>query len=65
MGMILSTVASLMLVSGGTCGIDLLMERYATPEARSQAKSTTQAAEEECTRMEKRVVLARRRSGRR
>lgn len=41
MGLILSTAASLMLVSGGTYGIDLLMERYATPEARLQAQPET------------------------
>lgn len=47
MGLILSTAASLMLVSGGTYGIDLLMERYATPEARIEAKSTTRATTDE------------------
>lgn len=41
MGLILSTAASLMLISGGTYGIDLLMGRYATPEARMQAKDKT------------------------
>lgn len=44
MGLILSTAASLMLVSGGTYGIELMMDRYATPEARMQAKTKPSAA---------------------
>lgn len=52
MGLILSTAASLMLVSGRTFGIDLLMERYATPQVRMWAKSTTPEAEEEPRRVE-------------
>lgn len=43
MGLILSTVASLVLVSGGTYGIELMMDRYATPEARMQEKTNAPA----------------------
>jgi hypothetical protein len=59
MGLILSTTASLMLVWGGMHGIDRLFERYATPEARMQAKSNM-AAEEAPTPIEKRTVIKRR-----
>ena len=44
MGLLLSTAASLMLVSGGTYGIELMMDRYATPEARMQPKIKPSAA---------------------
>ncbi len=44
MGLLLSTAASLMLVSGGTYGIELMMDRYATPEARMQSKSNPSSA---------------------
>lgn len=44
MGLLLSTAASLMLVSGGSYGIELMMDRYATPEARIQAKTKPSAA---------------------
>ncbi len=60
MGLILSTTASLMLVWGGTYGVDCLLERYATPEARMQAKSKLVTAEEAPTRIEKRTVITRR-----
>jgi hypothetical protein len=36
MGSFLSTAASLMLIYGGTAGVELIMARYATPEARAE-----------------------------
>ena len=64
MGLILSTAAGLMLIPGGTYGIDLLLERYATPEVRMQARPTASAAEEP-QRVEKPAVATPRRSYRR
>ncbi len=39
MGTFLSTVMSLMFVYGGTAGVELVMARYATPEARAEAQA--------------------------
>ena len=35
MGLIVTTAASLMLVYGGTAGVEVLLGRFATPEARA------------------------------
>ena len=39
MGIMINTIASLMLVSSGTYGLDALFERFATPEARGQIRT--------------------------
>lgn len=44
MGLLLSTAASMMVVSGGTYGLELMMNRYATPEARMQSKTNPSSA---------------------
>ncbi len=44
MGTFLSTVISIGLVYGGTAGIELVMGRYATPEARSTDRTTAAAS---------------------
>jgi hypothetical protein len=35
MGLFLTTAASLLSVYGGAAGVELLLDRYATPEARA------------------------------
>jgi hypothetical protein len=41
MGLILSILASLSLIYGGTYSVELLLDRYATPEARADASEGT------------------------
>ncbi len=43
MGTFLGTVIALTFVYGGTAGIELIMARYATPEARSLERSQVPA----------------------
>lgn len=38
MGLFVSTAANLMLTYSGMCGIEALLARYATPEARTMLK---------------------------
>jgi hypothetical protein len=49
MGTFLSTAVSVMLVYGGTAGVELIMARYATPEARSVERMEMPASRGQCS----------------
>jgi hypothetical protein len=43
MGWAIQAIGAISLIAGASCGVELLMDRYATPEARSQLRAVERA----------------------